>query len=1068
MQQIAQVEEDPSVSHATQKELADQKFALDQHAIVAITDVQGTITYVNEKFCAISQYSKEELIGENHRILNSGHHPMEFFQRMYRTIANGEVWHGEIKNRAKDGSIYWVDTTIVPTLSTDGKPRQYVAIRADITDRKRTEEALKESLATSDRALRELADQKFALDQHAIVAVTDVQGTITYVNDKFCAISQYSKEELIGQNHRILNSGQHSKDFFQQMYHTISKGEVWHNEIKNRAKDGSIYWVDTTIVPFVGADGKPRQYLAIRADITERKRVEELRERLAAVVESSDDAIITKTLDGTITAWNRGAEKVFGYSADEAVGQSIRMLMPPGRMGEESEILARIGRGESVDHFETTRIRKDGKRIEVSATISPIRDAMGTIVGASKIARDVTERIVAQQTLETQTLMLESVVHSVTEGLVAVDEQGKFVIWNAAAEKILGMGTTELPDDEWTGHYGLFMTDTVTPFPTNELPVIRAIRGEVSTTEMFVRNHRLPHGAWIEVSAGPRRDKDGAVCGGVAAFRDVTKTKADEREIRKLNDELEQRVMQRTAQLETANKDLAYLAAVVESSDDAIIGTTLGGTITAWNSGAHKLFRYSATEAVGQPMGILLPPDRSNEETDILARIGAGEFVDHFETVRVRKDGKNVDVSVTLSPIRDVHGTIVGASKIARDITERKRSEEELRENRNNQLRFKDEFLSHVSHELRSPLTAIKQFTTILHGGLAGELKDDQREYLQIVLKNVLQLQAMIDDLLEVTRLETGKLSVEPESVSIPDAVTDSINTLRVSALAKGVNLSCTLPSDLPSVHADPIRLRQMLIILLDNAIKFTPKGGVIKIQARRLPQDPHFLVLEVSDTGCGVSSEAAEKVFERLHQAAEAKGATRKGLGLGLFICKELVTRHGGQIWVKSQLEQGSIFSFTLPVFSLCNLVAPLLNDDKWPSESVALITVDTSFAGAEASQYQEEWFRKVRRLVGRCMMPNLDILLPRMGPGKDVERLFVAAFADEKGASALASRIREQFKHLPRLKRTGLNFSVSYTMLKPVSPEVGASPENIVASMATSLEESIRSKNVEAIHHE
>src|SRR5437588_113561 len=149
-------------------------------------------------------------------------------------------------------------------------------MRAYITDRKRIEEALKQSLATSDHTLRELADQKFALDQHAIVAVTDVQGTITYVNDKFCDISKYPKAELIGQNHRILNSGHHPKEFFQQMYHIIASGKVWHGEIKNRAKDGSIYWVDTTIVPFMSADGKPSQYVAIRADITDRKRAEEV------------------------------------------------------------------------------------------------------------------------------------------------------------------------------------------------------------------------------------------------------------------------------------------------------------------------------------------------------------------------------------------------------------------------------------------------------------------------------------------------------------------------------------------------------------------------------------------------------------------------------------------------------------------------------------------------------------------------------------------------------------------------------------------------------------------------
>ena len=245
------------------------------HAIVAITDVQGTITYVNEKFCAISKYPKEELIGCNHRILNSGYHPQEFFQHMYRTIAAGKVWHDEIRNRAKDGSIYWVDTTVVPFLAADGKPRQYVAIRTDITQRKRAEQVLKESLLTSEAALKELADLRFALDQHADVTMTDVDGRITYANERFCCLSQYSKDELIGQNHRILNSGHHSKEFFQQIYQTIGEGKVWRGEIKNRRKDGTTYWTDATIVPFSGFDGKPRQYVAIRADITERKRASE-------------------------------------------------------------------------------------------------------------------------------------------------------------------------------------------------------------------------------------------------------------------------------------------------------------------------------------------------------------------------------------------------------------------------------------------------------------------------------------------------------------------------------------------------------------------------------------------------------------------------------------------------------------------------------------------------------------------------------------------------------------------------------------------------------------------------
>jgi PAS domain S-box-containing protein len=301
--------------------LKDIKDALDESSIVAMTDAQGTITYVNDKFVEISKYSRDELIGQNHRILNSGYHSKEFFKKLWSTIGTGNVWKGEIRNKAKDGTNYWVDTTIVPFLNDKGKPYQYVSIRTDISNRKESEQRLKETL-------KEVEDIKFALDQSSIVAFTDAKGIITRVNDKFCEISQYSRDEIIGKDHSILNSGFHSKQFFKNLWRTIGTGEVWKGEIRNKAKDGSYYWVDTTIVPFMNDDGKPYQYLAIRNDITERKRTEEIlnrQDKLAAVGQLA--AGVAHEIRNPLTSMKGYAEFLLEDETDEQRREFVEIIL---------------------------------------------------------------------------------------------------------------------------------------------------------------------------------------------------------------------------------------------------------------------------------------------------------------------------------------------------------------------------------------------------------------------------------------------------------------------------------------------------------------------------------------------------------------------------------------------------------------------------------------------------------------------------------------------------------------------------------------------------------------------
>ena len=365
----------------------------------------------------------------------------------------------------------------------------------------------------------------------------------------------------------------------------------------------------------------------------------------------------------------------------------------------------------------------------------------------------------------------------------------------------------------------------------------------------------------------------------------------------------------------------ARLAAIVESSDDIIVSKTLDGIITSWNPSAERIFGWAAAEAIGQSIMLIVPDDHRAEEEDVLARIRRGERVDHFETVRRTKDGRLLDVSITVSPIRDAAGRLVGASKVARDITERRRLEQqrELLLQREQEARLqaealsnaKDELLAIVSHELRTPLNAIFGWARMMH---SGELDEPGRERaLNIILRNASAQARLIDDLLDLARIATGSVRLEFDSVDLNAIIEAALETVRPAANAKDINLVPALDRSLGRIEGAADRLQQVVWNLLLNSVKFTPPGGRVEISSRR---EEESATVTVKDTGQGIAAEVLPYIFEPFRQEDSSSTRSQGGLGLGLALVRRLVELHGGSVIAESAGKGlGSTFTVTLPM---------------------------------------------------------------------------------------------------------------------------------------------------------
>jgi PAS domain S-box-containing protein len=389
---------------------------------------------------------------------------------------------------------------------------------------------------------------------------------------------------------------------------------------------------------------------------------------------------------------------------------------------------------------------------------------------------------------------------------------------------------------------------------------------------------------------------------------------------KKIEEELKE-LKRRVAELEQGELAQYYLAALVESADDAIIGKSLEGIVTSWNQGAEKLFGYTASEIIGKSITILIPPENSDEEPRILARIRRGEQIEHYETQRVRKDGSIVDVALTVSPIHGRNGAIIGASKIARDITERKKSEERreeaLRETREARQqaeianRIKDEFLATISHELRTPLTSVLGWVRMLRGGRLDP--ETTSKAMEVIDRNVRFQAQLIEDLLDISRITMGKLRLDVRPVQPAAIISAAVESLQLAADARQIRIQTVLDSHAGPVSGDFERLQQVVWNLLSNAIKFTPKRGRVQIVLERINS---HVEIRVIDTGRGFKTEFVPYIFERFTQADAITTRTHGGLGMGLAISKAIVELHGGTITAYSEGEgTGATFTVNLPI---------------------------------------------------------------------------------------------------------------------------------------------------------
>lgn len=469
--------------------------------------------------------------------------------------------------------------------------------------------------------------------------------------------------------------------------------------------------------------------------------------------------------------------------------------------------------------------------------------------------------------------------------IYSCDEQGYITSYNKAAVKLWGRNP-ETGKDLWCGSWKIFKPNG-DPLPLDSCPMARALKEgkPIEGEEIIVqrpdgsRRNVIPHPVPV-FSAG-------RLTGAVNTLIDITEQKIGE-------------------------EKQAILAAIVDSSDDAIISKTLDGIITSWNRAAENMFGYKENEILGKNINILIPPSRSQEEKTIIESIRSGKAINHFETVRVTKNGDQIPISLTVSPVRDNYGRITGASKIVRDITSQHQAQQKMQlyyQQLEKMNSYKDEFIGMASHELKTPLTSVNLYLQMLERSQEDERN---KKFVKQAVNQIGKLTSLVSDLLDVSKIQTGKLILRLSNFDLDELLNEvAVIILETSSSSHAIEIDYDLTAK-KNITADRQRIEQVLINLLTNAVKYSPYSDKIMV---KVIHNGDLVRVSVKDFGIGIPQAQQDKIFTRFYRIEELE-PLYSGLGIGLYISSEIIARHGGKLWVESRQGEGSTFLFEIPVF--------------------------------------------------------------------------------------------------------------------------------------------------------